>query len=113
MPRLSLIFPHLHYEVINIFKMCFIAELSHKLHFQFPAVQVTFKIEQMGLDQEPFTTNGRTCSKVRYTIVPASITPARSYREYALQGAGLRRQSDIGCRVAQLATQLTTLYNPP
>ena len=37
-PCLPLIFPHLHNEVINYFKMCFISKLFYKLNFQFPAI---------------------------------------------------------------------------
>ena len=45
MPCLAFIFTHLGNEVINIFKVCFIAQFPDKFQFQPSTVQVTVKIE--------------------------------------------------------------------
>ena len=78
----------MHDEVIKICKVHFIAELFNKLYFQSLTIQVTFKIKQMGFNEELLSTYGRTCPKVRHPVVPAIFCPTYPDRKNSLNRAG-------------------------
>ena len=88
----SIIFLHLQDEVINIFKMFFIAEFFDIFHFHSPTIQISVKIKQMNFNKEAFTTDRRPCTEACHAAIPTAIaatafSPSRPDGKNTLQRA--------------------------